>query len=108
MNDIRKANLIQLIGDSTVAEFARTHDVSQQYLTLVLNDHRNIGEKFARKIEKNASLPPGYLDITTARQSPVKETVATRMITHELNFRSTPKHVTDTILLLLRSLPEKP
>jgi len=107
VNDTRKINLVQLIGNSTVAEFARTYDVSQQYLTLVLNNHRNIGEKFARKIEKNASLPAGYLDRTTAQQSPIKESGATRMITQELNTRRIPKHVSDTILLLLRSLPEK-
>lgn len=108
MKEIRKRNLKTLIGDSSVAEFARTYDLSSQYLTLVLNDHRGIGEKFARKIEVNASLPTGYLDRTTDTEAPPALDGTTRMIIKELQERRIPKHMKDTILFIIRTLPEKP
>jgi len=60
----RKIALKRLINTSgnTVADFCRSHDLDPSYISQLLNGHRNIGEKAARKIEDKADLPQGFLD----------------------------------------------
>ena len=36
---------------NSVADFCRSHDLDPSYISQLLNGHRNIGEKAARKIE---------------------------------------------------------
>jgi phage repressor protein C with HTH and peptisase S24 domain len=63
----RKATLKRLINASgnSVADFCRSHDLDPSYISQLLNGHRNIGEKAARKIEAKSGLAEGYLDIET-------------------------------------------
>lgn len=60
----RKVNLKRLINNTgkNVAEFCRENDLDPSYISQLLNGHRNIGEKAARKIEEKARLEIGILD----------------------------------------------
>ena len=60
----RKTNLKRLINNTgkSVAEFCRENDLDPSYISQLLNGHRNIGEKAARKIEEKANLKKGILD----------------------------------------------
>lgn len=60
----RKVNLKRLISNTgkNVAEFCRENDLDPSYISQLLNGHRNIGEKAARKIEEKARLEIGILD----------------------------------------------
>lgn len=64
MFKIRKANLAALIGEKygAAADFARKHDLDPTYISQLMTGHRNMGEKAARKIERHAELPVGFLD----------------------------------------------
>ena len=61
----RKLALKRLINASgnSVADFCRSHDLDPSYISQLLNGHRNIGEKAARKIEEKAGLETGFLDV---------------------------------------------
>lgn len=74
----RKANLKRLINNKgkSVAEFCRENDLDPSYISQLLNGHRNIGEKAARKIEEKANLKKGILDETnnnSEQTTPTKE-----------------------------------
>lgn len=66
ITEIRKNNLIALIGDiqahGAVAEFARRHNLDATYVRQIIGDHRKMGEKAARKFELSINLEPGQLD----------------------------------------------
>lgn len=59
---IRRDNLDALIGfpgkHGRISEFARKYDLDPTYLGQLLNGHRNIGEKSARKLEEKLDIPP--------------------------------------------------
>lgn len=58
---MRIAALKELIGTSTLKEFADQHDLDPSYLSQILNGHRNLGEKAAKKMEEKIGCHPGYL-----------------------------------------------
>lgn len=58
---MRIAALKELIGTSTLKEFADQHDLDSSYLSQILNGHRNLGEKAAKKMEEKIGCLPGYL-----------------------------------------------
>lgn len=64
--EVRKKNLIAQIGDTephgAVAKFAREHDLDPTYVRQIINDHRKMGEKAARKLEEALNISPGQLD----------------------------------------------
>lgn len=66
ISEIRRLNLKRLIGSKVpsgkVADFAKEYDIDASYLSQLLNDHRTIGEKSARKIEQKAGILSGELD----------------------------------------------
>lgn len=63
----RRSNLKQLTDASgSISAFARKHGFDPTYISQMLNGHRNIGEKTARKLEVAAGKPPGWLDGTDA------------------------------------------
>lgn len=64
MFKIRKANLAGLIGDKygAAADFARKYGLDPTYISQLMTGYRNMGEKAARKMEKQCDLPDGFLD----------------------------------------------
>lgn len=66
VRDVRRRRLAELIGDvarrGAVAEFARTHGLNDTYLRQLLNGHRSLGEKAARRMEREIGLSPKFLD----------------------------------------------
>jgi transcriptional regulator with XRE-family HTH domain len=62
--DMRIANLRAQRGGERgdIKAFAEAHDLNDSYLSQLLNKHRSLGEKAARKLEKQIGLPPGFLD----------------------------------------------
>jgi len=66
IHETRKYNLRHLIGDvsahGAVSKFARDNNFDPTYIRQILNDHRKMGEKAARKFEKALKLEDGYLD----------------------------------------------
>lgn len=74
MNNTRLINLKRLIARSVpsgkVADFAKAYDIDASYLSQLLNEHRTLGEKSARKIEVKVGITTGELDL------PVTDAVA--------------------------------
>lgn len=66
IQQIRKANLIKLIGNvherGAAARFAKTYNLSPDQVRNVLTDFRPMGEKLARRFEKALGLTDGSLD----------------------------------------------
>lgn len=64
----RRLNLISHIGDieghGTVAKFARDNNLDPTYIRQIINKHRTMGEKAARKFEQTLKLSTGSLDIS--------------------------------------------
>lgn len=62
----RRLNLINQIGDidghGTVAKFARDNNLDPTYIRQIINKHRTMGEKAARKFELTLGLETGILD----------------------------------------------
>lgn len=63
LQQIRRQNLLALIGNNTMAEYAREHDLDASYLSQIKNGSRGFGEKAARKMEEKIGLPKYALDI---------------------------------------------
>lgn len=62
--EIRRQNLRKLVdAHGTQQDFSNGIGMSVQYINQLLNGHRNIGEKTARKIESAAKIPKLTLDI---------------------------------------------
>lgn len=65
-NTTRIKNLRRLIAEKTktgkIVEFADQYSLDPAQLSGLLNGHRSIGEKLARKIESAAGARTGYLD----------------------------------------------
>jgi len=63
IREIRRENLRRLVEKfGTKAKFGRHYDVDATYLSQILNGHRNLGEKAARKLEKSLNLNEFELD----------------------------------------------
>ena len=66
ISDIRRKNLNDLIGRhgerGRIIDFAERHGLDASYISQLLNKHRGMGEKAARKIEQVIGLAPGALD----------------------------------------------
>lgn len=62
--EIRKANLIALIGSQVKRECAERWDMAPAHLSQVLSDrtHKNLGDDVARRIEEREGLPRAWLD----------------------------------------------
>lgn len=64
--EIRKANLIYLIGDvnlrGAASTFAKEYNLAPDQVRHVLTGFRPMGEKLARKFEIAIGLPPGSMD----------------------------------------------
>jgi SOS-response transcriptional repressor LexA len=59
----RKDRLKTLVDvEGSTASFARKYGLDPTYISQMLNGHRNIGEKTARKIEVATGKPTGWLD----------------------------------------------
>ncbi|MCO1336799.1 LexA family transcriptional regulator [Microbulbifer sp. OS29] len=63
IRDTRRENLRQLVNEfGTKAGFGRHYNVDPTYISQILNGHRNLGEKAARKLEATMGLPKLALD----------------------------------------------
>jgi hypothetical protein len=62
IDEIRRANLLALIGERNISSFAREFDQNESYLSQIKNSHRNMGRAMARKLEAKARLPDGWMD----------------------------------------------
>src|SRR5690606_28835627 len=62
--EIRKANLIALIGNQVKRECAERWEMSLAHLSQLLYDKtkKNLGDDVARRIEEREGLPRGWLD----------------------------------------------
>ena len=60
---MRVAKLKDLIGEQSIAAFCRKFEkIDPNYISQILNGHRNFGEKAARTMEEKLGLPPGWFD----------------------------------------------
>src|SRR4051812_39224766 len=62
VREIRRRNLLLLIGGDRVSDFARQHGVSEKYIRLVQHEHAGMGNNFARKLERATGRPSGWMD----------------------------------------------
>jgi transcriptional regulator with XRE-family HTH domain len=83
MNETRKANLRRIISKATpsgqVADFARKYSLDPSYISQLLNEHRNIGEKSARNIEAKLGLELLDLDKPIGDQDSLEAATALAM-----------------------------
>lgn len=63
INLFRVANLRHIISGRKLTEFADIHGLDSSYLSQILNGHRSLGEKAARKMEAQIGIEAGSLDI---------------------------------------------
>ena len=60
---MRVAKLKDLIGEQSIAAFCRKFEkIDPNYISQILNGHRNFGEKAARTMEGKLGLPSGWFD----------------------------------------------
>lgn len=64
ISEIRRLNLLRLIGDQTITSFAERVGVAPAYLSQIKNqaDGRGMGSRTARRIEDALGLPHGSID----------------------------------------------
>lgn len=60
---IRRANLIALIGEGIQAELGDKWEVKPSILSNIVTDQRGMGPKIARRIEEKEGLPEGWMDV---------------------------------------------
>lgn len=65
--DIRRANLLAFLAGAktlgkTDRQFAEENDVDPAYISQIKNGTRDMGSRFARKLEQAMTLPYGYMD----------------------------------------------
>lgn len=67
IREIRRLNLNRLIGSpgerGRISDFSQKYNFDHTYVSQVLNGHKKMGEKSARKMESAMGLPPGTLDV---------------------------------------------
>lgn len=68
MNDIRTKRLRQWLGefDGSIADFVRHYGMDKSkasYISQIMNGHRTLGERAARKLEADCGRPAGWLDV---------------------------------------------
>lgn len=61
--EIRRLNLIGLIGDQTQAKLGALWEIKPSMLSNYVTGDRGIGPKIARKIESKENLPTGWMDV---------------------------------------------
>lgn len=80
IQEIRRQNLDRLIGNpgqrGRIAEWAQEFDLSEAYVSQILNGHRKMGEKSARNFEKKIGLEPGKLDEPPQGRNEIREKMA--------------------------------
>ena len=52
IHEIRRRNLLALVGGGKISEFARNLGLNEKYVRLIKGGHSNCGNRFARDIEK--------------------------------------------------------
>lgn len=65
IKQIRRSNMLELIGrEPSKVAFARNVGTDPAYISQLLSDktHAEIGDAFARKVEKAYTLPHGWMD----------------------------------------------
>jgi hypothetical protein len=61
--EIRRLNLLGLLRDfGTLEELAEQYDLVANYLSQVKSGHRNMGARFARKLEERMGKGNGWMD----------------------------------------------
>jgi len=64
IREVRRERLRSFIKQfKSTADFAREFELEPSYLSQILTEHRNLGEKAARKLERSIGKPPKWLDI---------------------------------------------
>lgn len=76
--EIRKANLIRLIGSRRKGACAEKWEMAPAHLSQVLSNKtaKNLGEDVARRIEQKEGLPHGWLDTLQGEQPTERPVVA--------------------------------
>ena len=92
---VRRQNLVLLVGTGSWAEFARRVDTDPNHLYTVKNGHRNLGMELARRIEKVVGKPRGWMD-----HQHIDE--VTEQITAEIN--ALPADKKRVVLEMIRAL----
>lgn len=69
--EIRRLNLILLIGDHTQAEMGTKWGIKSSMVSNYVTDERGIGPKIARKIEVAEALPRGWMDVPQTVVDPI-------------------------------------
>lgn len=62
IREIRRLNLESIIGEEKRVDFAERAGMNPSHLSQVISGTRKIGDKLARRIERNIMLKPYYLD----------------------------------------------
>lgn len=105
--EIRRLNLQKAVGGERgdTAKFAVQHEMDPSYISQILNKHRRLGEKAARKMELQAGLGRNSLDDpnhSENRHSPVN---AIEQIIQEIDWLDPDAKL--NFIGLLRSLEPK-
>lgn len=119
IKDIRKANLIRIIGNvherGAPSQFAKKYNLPPDQVRHILTGYRTMGEKLARKFEEAIGLPSGELD------KDLSDSVASEAATYMANnlgiealdvittFRELDAEKRKIVAQMIRSLaPQKP
>lgn len=106
--DTRRANLASLEARYRSRKvFAEQYGIDYAWLTQLMMGPpkgRRLGERGARDLERKLLLPLGWLDNPASAAEPQASTFA-RQVAAELRDREIPKPMQETILYLLRTVP---
>lgn len=69
IREIRRGNLLDLLGDGKHIEFAERIDLSASHFSQILSGRNKIGDKLARKIEERLGIKPYALDESEMRSA---------------------------------------
>ena len=62
INEIRRANLLFLLGEQNASDFAKHYGLDVSYLSQIKTRNRKMGDSFARRVEVALKLAVGWMD----------------------------------------------
>lgn len=63
VSEIRRVNLLALIGEQRLSVFCRDHRLNEKYVRQVKSQYRKCGHALAREIEIATGHPHGWMDV---------------------------------------------
>ncbi len=75
VRDTRRQNLIELLSETSQREFADRAGLAPGHVSQMVNGSRQMGESVARRIEKQCTLPSGWMDVPHSENATIEQVI---------------------------------